>query len=91
MAYSRQLTNTEERHWLVQDARFLFKNTLANWEAGGQSDTEVYKVLGEVLVALREERNDLTTDVAGFALAYIYNNYLNAAEKSDFQTETSLS
>jgi hypothetical protein len=91
MAYSRQLTNTEDRHWLVDESRFLFKNTKANWDAGGQSDTEVYKILGELFVALREERDSITDDIAGFALAYIYNNYLSSSEQSDFQTESGLS
>jgi hypothetical protein len=91
MAYSRQLTNTEDRNYLVRDARAFFVNNKSPLEQGGLSDTQVYKVLGEIMVALREERDAVTDDIAGFALAYIYNNYLTSSEKSDFQTETSLS
>lgn len=91
MAYSRQLTNTEDRNYLAHEARHLFANNKSPNSQGGLSDDEVYKILGEVFVALREERDSVTDDVAGFALAYVYDNYLSASEQSDFQAETGLS
>lgn len=90
-AYSRQIGNTQDRHYLVKEAKEYFDNVKISDGGGGETNTEVYKILGEVILALRTSRNSYTTDIAGFALAYIYNNYLNAAEQSDFQTETSLS